>query len=131
MIPEVSAPPSVDRLWQVIIALAGGASTVIAIAIGHLHMRLNGLSERFDNDREYAENRRSAAMKEIWQELRRSSEASAEWRERMASQSAALATQIANVPTRTELREMLSERQHEAHVRQWNPRNSPPGGSHD
>ena len=113
--PNDLGSPSADRLWQVIIAMGTGLASLAAIAVGHLHVRLNALQVRMDDDRNEIETRRNNSMNEIetrrsnsmsvlWSELRKMSEASADWREKQASL-------LAEKPTLNQIREMLDDRE--------------------
>ena len=102
--PNDLGSPSADRLWQVIIAMGTGLASLAAIAVGHLHVRFNAMQVRMDDDRNEAETRRSNSMSVLWSELRKMSEASAEWREKQASL-------LAEKPTLNQIREMLDDRE--------------------
>jgi hypothetical protein len=105
---DVGGQPSADRLWQIVIALGGLLFSAVGVAIGHLHMRLNAMDAKADGDRTEAERIRRDSMAALWAELRKMSEASADWREKQA-------TILAEKPTLNQIREMLDDRENRRH----------------
>jgi hypothetical protein len=110
-VPTAEDAAGWERVWQLVLAVAGATLTGIATAFWHLHARITGVSTKLDSTiadvrkeifegRREDEQARANGNKEVWQELRRQNEATTEWR-------GVIGEKVAALPTRDEIREML------------------------
>lgn len=110
----------IDRLWEVMQWMAGGFGGVFLLVVGHLHVRISGMNDKVEekfslierkigavqdaitNKFDAIEDIRRDGTDKLWAEQRKQMMENAEWRAQQVARLAAL-------PTREEIRDMLSQ----------------------